>query len=44
MKENNFTNEDYDQIERILDKFLSLPAEKKEIVLKEADKILKNDK
>ena len=33
--------EDYDHIERILDKFLSLPAEKKEIVLKEADKILK---
>lgn len=44
MKKNNFTKEDYDQIERILDKFLSLPAEKKEIVLKEADKILKNDK
>ena len=44
MKENNFTKEDYDQIERMLDKFLSLPAEKKEIVLKEADKILKNEK
>lgn len=32
--------EDYDQLERILNKFLALPAEKKEIVLKEADKIL----
>lgn len=44
MKENNLTKEDYDQIERILDKFLSLPPEKKDIVLKEADKILKNEK
>ena len=44
MKENTLTKEDCDQIERILDKFLALPAEKKEIMLKEADKILKNDK
>ncbi len=44
MKENVLTEKDYDQLERILDKFLALPAEKKEIVLKESDKILKNEK
>lgn len=44
MNENKLTEKDYDQIERILDKFMSLPTEKQEIVLKEADKILNEDK
>lgn len=36
------TQKDYDQIERILLKFMTLSDEKKEIALREADKILKD--
>lgn len=40
----NMTEKDWDQLDRILDKFMAMTAEKQEKVLKEADRILKEDK